>query len=253
MKFKLFGVISAVIFISSFSRAGGLLSLKSTLAQQNMVELFSSEGCSSCPPAEKWLGSLRHDPGLWVKFIPIEFHVNYWDGLGWKDPYANGVFTQRQRDYAELWKIESVYTPGVALNGNEFQEWRTAGVAGLTKAGNPVGILEVKELSKRKFFVRFTPAAKSSNSDYFINAALLENGLSSQVSRGENSGSNLHHDFVAVALKTNSLKLKNEAFEGEIDLSETDFKTKPASLSGAFWVSGKNLKPIQAVGGDLAL
>jgi hypothetical protein len=253
MNSKVVSVISSVFLMGSVSMAGGLLNLKSSVERQSMVELFSSEGCSSCPPAEKWLGALRHDPGLWTKFIPIEFHVNYWDGLGWKDPYANGTFTQRQRDYAELWKIESVYTPGVALNGNEWLGWRSAGTAELTKAGEPVGILEVKELSKRKFFVKFMPATKSSDSEYFINAALLENRLISQVSRGENSGSDLHHDFVAVSLKTNPLKSKNGAFEGEIDLSETDFKTKPSSLSGAFWVSGKNPKPIQAVGGDLSL
>lgn len=245
-------IISMVILLSPVLGAGGLLNLKSTIAQQNMVELFSSEGCSSCPPAEKWLGTLRHDPDLWTKFVPIEFHVDYWDGLGWKDPYASPVFTQRQRDYSELWKTESVYTPGVVLNGNEWQAWREVGAQGLTKLGNSAGVLEVKEQSKRKFFVRFTPASKISNSDYFVNAALLENGLSSQVSRGENSGSNLHHDFVALSLKSISLKLKNGVFEGELDLSRENSKGKRASLSAAFWVSGKNQKPIQAVGGDLS-
>src|ERR1700677_1386741 len=93
----------AFLLNSNGSLANGLLDLKSSPLQQNLVELYSSEGCSSCPPAESWGGSLRQDSGLWKKFVPVEFHVNYWDDLGWKDPYASNEFTDRQKNYAALW------------------------------------------------------------------------------------------------------------------------------------------------------
>jgi len=248
MRVKFFGTISSVFLLASISNGAELLDLKSSISQQNMVELFSSEGCSSCPPAEKWLGTLRHDPGLWKKFVPIEFHVDYWDGLGWKDPYASPVFTQRQRDYSELWRSESVYTPGVVLNGNEWLAWRTVGASGLMKVGDSVGVLEVKEQSKRNFVVKFAPVSKFSKSEYFINGALLGNDLGGQVLRGENSGENLHHDFVALSLKKASLVGKKGIFEGVLDLSNEKLGVKPDSLSVAFWISDKNEKPIQTVG-----
>src|SRR5690242_13991684 len=79
-----------------------------TLSQQfrsgpapvSLLELFTSEGCSSCPPAEKWLGDLREETGLWRDFVPVAFHVNYWDHLGWRDALASAAFTQREHAYA---------------------------------------------------------------------------------------------------------------------------------------------------------
>src|SRR5215216_163125 len=79
--------------------------------QVHLLELFSSEGCSSCPPAEQWLADLRQAPGLWRDFVPVSFHVNYWDRLGWKDRFANKEFTARQYAYSSLWRSVSVYTP----------------------------------------------------------------------------------------------------------------------------------------------
>ncbi|MBV9391233.1 MAG: DUF1223 domain-containing protein, partial [Verrucomicrobia bacterium] len=88
-----------------------------------LVELFTSEGCSSCPPAEAWLNHLTNDARLWRKVVPVSFHVDYWDSLGWKDPLAKKQFTIRQQQYAEAWRISSVYTPGFAINGEEWKGW----------------------------------------------------------------------------------------------------------------------------------
>src|SRR4051812_18096726 len=92
-------------------------------AQVALVELYTSEGCSSCPAAEKWLAELRGDAGLWTRFVPVAFHVNYWDHLGWRDVLATKQFTQRQYSYAETWSSGSVYTPCVVRNGAEL-DWR---------------------------------------------------------------------------------------------------------------------------------
>jgi hypothetical protein len=70
--------------------------LESGTTQTALLELYSSEGCSSCPPAEAWMASLRDAPGLWRDFVPVVFHVAYWDRLGWRDRFASEQFTQRQ-------------------------------------------------------------------------------------------------------------------------------------------------------------
>ena len=70
----------------------------------HLIELFTSQGCSSCPPAEAWLSKLKSEPGLWKDFIPLAFHVDYWDRLGWRDPFAAKQWTARQYQYSEAWK-----------------------------------------------------------------------------------------------------------------------------------------------------
>src|SRR5438270_9390200 len=79
------------------------VAFRSGPAKVALVELYTSEGCSSCPPAEKWLGSLTADPGLWRQFVPVAFHVNYWDNLGWRDALATKAFTDRQYAYSAAW------------------------------------------------------------------------------------------------------------------------------------------------------
>src|SRR6478609_8524746 len=95
--------------------------LESGTTQTTLLELYSSEGCSSCPPAEAWMASLRDAPGLWRDFVPVVFHVAYWDRLGWRDRFASEQFTQRQYAYAARWRSDSVYTPEFVANG---EQWR---------------------------------------------------------------------------------------------------------------------------------
>ena len=86
----------------------------------HLIELFTSQGCSSCPPAEAWLSKLKSEPRLWKDFVPIAFHVDYWDRLGWRDPFAAKEWTARQYLYSANWRSESVYTPGFVLDGREL-------------------------------------------------------------------------------------------------------------------------------------
>ena len=80
-----------------------------------LVELYTSEGCSSCPPADRWLASLgkRHAP---TALVPLALHVDYWDYIGWKDPYAKREFSLRQRKLSQLQRMALVYTPQVVVN-----------------------------------------------------------------------------------------------------------------------------------------
>lgn len=89
-----------------------------------LVELYTSEGCSSCPPADHWLAGLgqRYAPG---KVVPLALHVDYWDYIGWKDPYAKREFSLRQRKLSQLQRMALVYTPQVVLQGRDFRGWAT--------------------------------------------------------------------------------------------------------------------------------
>jgi len=77
-----------------------------------LVELYTSQGCSSCPPADEWLNTLKDKPGLWSKFVPVAFHVDYWDYLGWKDSFSKKEYSSRQRLHRKQGNVKVVYTPG---------------------------------------------------------------------------------------------------------------------------------------------
>ena len=88
-----------------------------------LVELFTSEGCSSCPPADRWLSELKHDERIWDRLVPVAFHVDYWDYIGWPDRFATKAFGERQRNYARGGNVASVYTPGFVVHGEEWRGW----------------------------------------------------------------------------------------------------------------------------------
>lgn len=161
-----------------------------------LLELFTSEGCSSCPPAEAWLSAERDDPGLWREFVPVSWHVNYWDNLGWKDRFSSPAFTERQYRYREAWRADTVYTPCFVRDGREWQP--RAGFAG---ASNAPGVLTVT-YDGANVRAEWSPAAAAATGakPVEIHVALLGAGVRSKVAAGENRGATLTHDFVALAL-----------------------------------------------------
>ena len=78
----------------------------------NVLELYTSEGCSSCPPADKYISELKSHPGLWTSLIPVAFHVDYWNYIGWEDRFSSPEYSARQRRYARSKNLKTVYTPG---------------------------------------------------------------------------------------------------------------------------------------------
>jgi hypothetical protein len=214
-----------------------------------LLELFTSEGCSSCPPAETWLSGLRSSPGLWKEFVPVSFHVDYWDYLGWRDPWASKAFSDRQRAYAQNWRGDSIYTPGFVLNGQEWRSWspeKNGPRASATKAG----VLSVSSADGAHWHVTFSPFKPGAN-DYEAHAAVLANGLISDVKAGENRGRRLSHDFVVTAFTTHSLTNHGDKAEGEFDLSVHERK-ETNQLALAVWVTRRgSLEPLQAIGGWL--
>ena len=104
----------------SASVAAGELRFASGSGRNVMVELFTSEGCNSCPPAEAFLNDFQTHPDLWRRYVPIAFHVDYWDYLGWTDRYADPRHAARQRQYARQGGVRTVYTPAFIVNGRAW-------------------------------------------------------------------------------------------------------------------------------------
>src|SRR3954466_11198991 len=92
-----------------------------------LVELYTSEGCDSCPPADRWLSGLGRRGLAPDRVVPLSLHVDYWDYIGWKDPYAKREFSSRQRKLTQLQRNAFVYTPQVMLQGRDYREWATQG------------------------------------------------------------------------------------------------------------------------------
>lgn len=201
----------------------------------HLLELYSSEGCSSCPPAEAWLGGLRDAPGLWRDFVPVAFHIVYWDQLGWRDRFASKEFTARQYAYSGAWGSDSVYTPGFVLDG---AEWRRSGKP--PAAAGKAGLLAVEYADDGACRVKFAVPG-----DYEVHVALLGGGIVSGVKAGENEGRTLHHEFVALALAAAPLR------DGAAEL-KLPRKTEPgvARQALAVWITRRgDLTPVQATGG----
>jgi hypothetical protein len=163
-----------------------------------VVELFTSEGCSSCPPADALLIKLREqhsDDG--VEIIPLGFHVDYWNRLGWRDRFSSAEYSQRQEDYATRMKLDGPYTPQMIVDGDtEFVGNNTgrAHDAIVQAAGRSPGAqLEVTRSSGDKLHVKVSSASTAS-ADILL--AITEDNLSSSVKSGENSGHVLRHAAV---------------------------------------------------------
>jgi len=207
----------------------------------SLVELYTSEGCSSCPPAERWLGALRDDPGLWKNFVPVAFHVDYWNRLGWPDRFSTREFTQRQYALAAGWDTGSVYTPCFVRDGGE---WRPNGsLSGTGRAGGTLTATYDGTILRAEF----EPAAKNSTeiaANCEIHAAILGAGIVSKVTAGENSGETLRHEFIALALVSGPLGR-------ELTLPMPKVAGVPRHAI-AVWVTRRGgFVPLQAAGGWL--
>ncbi len=174
-----------------------------------LIELYTSEGCSSCPPADQWLSSFAraHRSAL---VVPIAFHVSYWDYIGWKDAYADPRFGERQRERAKASGASMVYTPQVMIGGRDFREWASEAelerrLEALNRAA-PRAQIEVRALIQPEGGLRLaakaTLAPSARAADAVLQLAVAQNGLASRVTAGENRGEHLRHDFVVRDFRT---------------------------------------------------
>jgi hypothetical protein len=235
--------------LSTMAASAQTTAFKFQSAQERtaLLELYTSEGCSSCPPAEAWLSGLQHSPKLWKDFAPVAFHVDYWNSLGWKDVFSDAAFSERQRDYAQLWRSENIYTPEFILNGREWHNW-LAGKNGPSSGGEPAGILTVTSTDTNRWQASFVPE-KNAGAHYEIHAALLAGGTGSDVNAGENRGRRLNHDFAVVNLVEIGMTASNASAQGKFILDPARFHSGK-TLALTVWVTrAGELEPLQATGG----
>jgi hypothetical protein len=191
-----------------------------------LLELFTSEGCSSCPPADRLLSTLDEtQPFANAELVVLSEHVDYWNGDGWVDPYSSRLFSERQRSYAEQFKLDSVYTPEVVIDG----ERETVG-------GNAAGIKHAVELATRnqKLALTLSNPVRDGNRIKFhltsgdlpgadaaaaVYVALAENKAQSNVAGGENGGRSLTHVAVVRLLAQVGTVKAGSSFSKDLALS----------------------------------
>lgn len=223
--------------------------IASSVPQVSLLELYTSEGCSSCPPAEEWLSGLTDDARLWNQIVPIALHVDYWDSLGWRDRFDSHAYTERQQQYAQHWGNGVIYTPEFVLNG---REWSSGfGLRSLRLGSAPdVGRL-VLAIDGRQINADFAPVSKHYAS-LELHVAVLAFGVSTRVGAGENAGHELSHDFLVVGYGQHALLPSASGFKAALPLPQS-VNVKASRYALAAWVSVPgDPAPIQSTGGWLA-
>jgi len=194
--------------IAAIAAAGSPLAVAQCRAtsanhQVAVFELYTSEGCDSCPPADRWFSALGRSADS-SRAVALAFHVDYWDRLGWRDRFGSATYTARQREQASRQRASFVYTPQVLLQGADFPGWRAS--------GQPAqAVSDINDRPARATIdVAATPVDRNSTSvdvrvrvpqaadrvHAAIAVALVQDGLASEVKAGENAGKRLAHDHV---------------------------------------------------------
>ena len=181
-----------------------------------LVELFTSEGCSSCPPADRFLETLDRQPIPGAEMIVLSEHVDYWNHIGWKDPYSASLYSQRQSAYANRFGLDSVYTPQMVVDGSSEFVGSSSGEAdkafrkALRVPKLPLQLSSISTDASNTLRAHLETGALDSSfgsreADVYVAVAL--NRAESQVSAGENSGHRLAHVSVVKSLtKIGALK-----------------------------------------------
>lgn len=221
------------------------------VTQVSLLELYTSEGCDSCPPAEQWVSSLQQDRRLWTQLVPVTFHVDYWDDQGWKDPFDSHAYTERQQAIAaqsDGLAGRVIYTPQFVLDGQDWRGWlndrplqidATAKVGALTLSADG-----------RKVTLHFAPLQPRSER-MEAHVVLLAFGVDVPVGAGENKGVTLRHDFLIVADTHGALLQGKNGYDATLTLPPS-VAAKATRYALAGWVSAAGSPlPIQAAGGWL--
>ena len=214
--------------------------------QALFIELFTSQGCSSCPPADAWLSNLRSREDLFTRVVPIAYHVTYWNYLGWPDPFGLDDHNERHRARAKSARA-GVYTPGVFAGGQEWRSWRRHGQLSPLPSQPAVGVLSVNGLHNQ-IEVEFTPhdSVRQEGALRAL-ASYLRMRQVTSVSSGENAGRQLRHDFVAGEVVATRLRMTAGKWYGQLPLAQPEW-----AQAVAVWVASPTGRVVQATGRRLA-
>jgi hypothetical protein len=212
-------VLGAFLFLrSATGNSVARLSAGSAARSVVLAELFTSEGCSSCPPADTLLGHLRQDLAQQgIEVIPLGFHVDYWNSLGWRDRFSSAEFSHRQENYARLLGADGPYTPQMVIDGvKEFvgNDKQRAYAAIIEAAARPPRAnIELSATAPGKLMVKTTSAMNGVP----VMLAITEDNLTTRVGAGENSGRELRHAAVVRELRQLGL-IQNGSFTADVPL-----------------------------------
>ena len=221
------------------------LELNSGTTKVNLLELYTSESCSSCPPAEKFISEFRDSELLWKKIVPVSFHVAYWNHLSWKDKFSKKKYSARQRSSAK--KIGSnVYTPQLLLNGVDIKNSK---ILSKIREDKIVGNLNVKldeELTLAN--MKLNSSDIKDNRKYTCYGALLKSRQIRAITSGENSGKTLREDFIVIRDFDMKAEVSKHKASCELKISTKNL----TDYSLAFWISDSATNNVvQAVGRGL--
>ena len=199
-----------------------------------LIELYTSEGCDSCPPADRWLSSLS-TRNFGDRVVAVAWHVDYWDRLGWKDRFGSASFSQRQQEQSSRSGGDFVYTPQVLLQGRDFSQWHGAGAleqaitkinARPARAKLDIAMQTLERTADIEVDARVIDPRD--RADAVIAVALIQSGLASDVKAGENAGKRLRHDRVVRQWRETIALDASGAGKGKISLA---LPSEPGPLS----------------------
>jgi hypothetical protein len=249
-------LLSATLLSSGPAVAG--CEAKSGDATVALLELYTSEGCSSCPPADKFVSDLPRSGFGNDRVVPLAFHVDYWNYLGWTDPFSQNDFTHRQRDFARRTNAATVYTPELVLSGSEYRHWwgnsfeRAVNQVNRIAPRADIALKVDRDKTTLRVDGHATVRDKSNEgreAQFYV--ALYQSNLSNKIGAGENSGRTLDHSFVVRRLygpfAFDAAGIAR--FNRELTL---DVAWKPTDLGvAAFVQEARGTKVLQALALDL--
>ena len=241
------------ILISAHAIAGGPCSAKSGNETAAVLELYTSEGCNSCPPADKWVSSLAPGGFKANQIVPLAFHVDYWDYIGWADRFADKEFSARHRVLARANGSSTVYTPQIFVSGKDirlaFSNVKLNGTLKDINTTKPRADIGLELDASKPNTLNLSGSANLSTPSEDANAyvAIYENKLISNVKAGENRGVKLEHDYVVREL-IGPLKFDRQ---GKLEIKQSvtipsDWKTKDLGVA-AFVQNRETGETLQAL------
>ena len=210
-----------------------------------LVELFTSEGCSSCPPADRVLSQLEKEQSNGeAEIITLALHVDYWNYLGWKDEFSSKSYSERQNGYAQHFKLDSSYTPQMIVDGQTQFVGSNLGTANKAISDSAKNQKAYIEISKANDKLKVKIIDAPTHDDSYVWLAIAEDDLKTNVRRGENGGKTLEHVSVVREMKLlGNLPVADKSFE-----SETALQYNPAwkkeNLKFVVFVQGKDSKKV---------
>jgi hypothetical protein len=247
------GILALALGLAMGSAWAAPQTITSPATHVSLFELYTSEGCDSCPPAEGWISRLQQDQRLWTQLVPVTFHVDYWDYLGWRDPFDRHAYTERQQliaAQASGLAGKVIYTPQFVLDGQDWRGWVNDKPLQVDD-GAKLGPLSLTA-DGHKVTVHFSPTQPRSEM-LETHVVLLAFGVDVPVGAGENKGVTLRHDFLVVS-DTHGMLVKDKSGNYQsVVMLPPPVAVMATRYALAAWVAANGSPvPIQAAGGWLA-